>query len=285
MSKEREYLDQGTDVIVSEYLKNICSYPDFLCANKERCKENSPYYGTLENIEKICNGIKTANICTNNVDTCQVSAKSKIPGTDTNVVTTFMNIIIPIKGAFDDQGNQKFLRLPPLSGSKEPGTDEICNSCACIERFAKSPGTGNTDYTAPGQNLCVFSDTLEYYYYPLRIENISQKLTDEPDIVLDGIKIINANIIYSNNSEDLKPDRLYDILIKNGIIHSIAYNFITSQLYKNNIETEKILNLHLSGKKLDSELESKKGVFLKNIVSFYIILIAFIILIIFNLSI
>ena len=97
-------------------------------------------------------------------------------------------------------------------------------------------------------------------------------------------KIINSNIIYSNNNEDLKPDRLHDILVKNGIQPNIAYNFITNQLYKNNTENEKILNLHLSSKKIAEDLEAKKGVFLKNIVSFYIIFIAFIILIIFNLN-
>ena len=282
MPKERTFKDTATTSVVSEYLNDLCGNPDFLCDNRDLCSKNSLYYGNIENIDKICVDMKKALICPNNVDTCLISIKSEIPGTDSNVVTTFMNIIIPIPNSYDTEGNKKFIRLPPLSGSISVGSDDICSSCACVDRFAKSPGSGNTEYTAPGQDTCVYSNNFSSYYYPLDLENIRNKLQDSPAIYINGDKIVNSNIIYTNNNEDIKPDRLYDILYENNINHKAAYNFITNVLYKNNTEYEKILNLHITEKKKLNIDESTTDLFVKNIVSFYIIFITFIILILFN---
>jgi hypothetical protein len=282
-SLQREYVDLATTKAVDDFLQYVCSDKNYLCKNVDKCAKSSNIWGGKDNILKVCENIKKGEKCSKNVDTCLVSARSEIPGASTNVVTTFMNIIIPIPGS-ETNGNKKFLRLPPLSGSIKPGSDDTCSLCACFERFARSrPGEGNTDYTAPGQNTCIFSDNFEYYYYPLDIENIVDNLTESPDIYLGGNKVLNSNIIYSNNNEDLKPDRLYDILIDNGINETVAYDFITKVLYKNNTENEKVLNLHLTNGKLKSQVDKNKNIFLKNIVTFYLIFIAFVILVIFNL--
>ena len=149
----------------------------------------------MDNINKICETNILGNKCENNIDECVVSVKNLITGSRDNVVTTFLNIIVPIKNAVDEYGNQKFIRLPPLSSSKRPGEDEICNSCACIDRFAKSPGDRDTDYTSPGQDQCIFGDNFEYYYYPIEIEHINNKLVGQPDIYVGNYKVLSKNII------------------------------------------------------------------------------------------
>ena len=134
--QRRKFVDQGTTEIVDDYINDLCSKQDFLCTNRKLCSENTSLFGSQENINKICKDIKIANTCTNDVDICIVSATNLLTNTQKSVNTSFLNIIVPIPDALDDLGNQKFLRLPPLSGSKIPGADDLCNSCACFERFA-----------------------------------------------------------------------------------------------------------------------------------------------------
>ena len=88
-----------------------------------------------------------------------------------------------------------------------------------------------------------------------------------------------------NNSEDLTVNNLYDILITNGINNNIAFNFITKKLWPNNIDKELELKLHIKNKKGLLQLESNKQEFKNDLITFYVIFIAFIILIIFNLNI
>ena len=130
MPKSRQFIDQDTIAVKNEYLNNICSDAVFLCNNKNICSENSSFYGKTENIDKICENIKKGNKCENDIDQCVVSVKNSIMDSQNNIVSSFLNIIVPIKNATDEYGNQKFLRLPPLSSSKRPGIDSLCNSSA-----------------------------------------------------------------------------------------------------------------------------------------------------------
>jgi len=285
MSK-RKFVDQGTSAIIDDYINDLCANQDFLCTNRKLCSENTPLYGTLDNINKICKSIKIANTCTNDVDICVVSANNLLTSSQKTVSTTFLNIIVPIPGAFDKNGNKKYLRLPPLSGSKIPGSDDVCSSCACFERFAEAPGQSGDDskYTAPGQNECVFNANFEYYYYPLDIENITNALNEQNDIYLGGSKIDPSNIIFANNNEDLEVGNLYDILIDREIPANTAFSFIVNTLWKNNIDKETQLKLHIKDKKDSELLEIKKLKFSQDVISFYVIFIAFIIMILFNLK-
>ena len=284
----RKYVDQESTEIVNDYINSLCADQNFLCSNRKICSESSTYFGNLSNIDKICNEIKKSNKCTDDIDICVVKADNLLTTSKKDVNTTFMNIIVPITGASDKYGNQMFLRLPPLSGSKIPGEDNLCNSCACFERFSVAPGTSagiDSQYTAPGQGECIFNSNFEYYYYPLDVENITRALNNKSGIMIGNYKVLPDNIIYANNSEDLTVNNLYDILITNGINNNIAFNFITKKLWPNNIDKELELKLHIKNKKGLLQLESNKQEFKNDLITFYVIFIAFIILIIFNLNI
>jgi hypothetical protein len=288
MSSSRRYVDQDTTAILDGYIDELCADQDFLCSNKKLCADNSSRFGTLQNINTTCENIKQAKKCPGiDVDVCLVRADNFITKTQKYANTTFMNIIVPISGAVDNSGNQKFLRLPPLSGSKIPGGTDLCNSCACFERFAVAPGTGaglDSQYTAPGQGECVFPPEFEYYYYPLDIENINNTLKDEPEIFLGNYKVLPENIIYANNNQDLVVENLYDILLRYGISSNTAYNFITRKLWPNDTSKEIQLKLHIKNKQGMLKMEHDNKKFSNDIVSFYVIFIVFIILIIFNLN-
>jgi hypothetical protein len=282
---KRRYLDQETTEIVDDYVNSLCANDSFLCSNRELCSQNSSYFGGLENINKICEDIKKSKICPLDVNVCQVRADNGITNTKKYVNTTFMNIIIPIPSAVDVNGNQKFLRLPPLSGSKIPGSTAICNSCACYERFAVAPGTNSGEeskYTSPGQGQCVYPEEFEYYYYPLDIENIDNTL--KMDMVVGKYTVIPENIIYANNNEDLLIENLYDILVRNGIGSQIAFNFITRKLWPNDIDKEVQLKVHIKNKTGAVKIENEKIKFTNDLITFYVIFIIFVIIIIFNLS-
>jgi len=284
---KRRYLDQETTEIVDDYVNSMCADQNFLCSHKEICAENSSYFGGLANINKICDDIKKSNICPREVDSCLVRVDNFITNTKKYINTTFMNIIVPIPGAVDNNGNTKFLRLPPLSGSKIPGENDICNSCACFERFAIAPGTSSGEdskYTAPGQGECVFPPEFEYYYYPLDIENINNTLKNEPEIMFGNYKVIPENIIYANNNQDLFISNLYDILLKNNINSQTAVDFITKKLWPNNIDKELELKIHIKNKKGTLKLEADKAKFTNELISFYVIFIVFIAFIILNLN-
>ena len=284
MPTTRRFFDQDTTAIKNDYIDNICADPSFLCNNKQICLDNSVFHESIDSINKICENVIKGNTCENEIDECTVIVKNTITDSRDTLITSFLNIIIPIKNAVDEVGNQKFLRLPPLSSSKKPGEDEICNSCACVDRFAKSPGDSDTDYTSPGQDQCIFDNNFEYFYYPIEIEHINNKLIGEPEVYVGNYKVLSKNIIYSNNNEDLSPPNLYDILLDNGINKTIAYNFIEGVLYKNNNAKFKELGVHLINKSETIKSNNKNKVFYKNVISFYIIFIVFILLIIFNVS-
>jgi hypothetical protein len=282
----RKFIDQDTSQIVDDYINDLCSKQDFLCSNRKLCSENTSLFGTLDNIDKICTDIKKANTCINDVDICVVNAKNLITSSQKTINTTFLNIIVPIPNAHDELGNQKFLRLPPLSGSKIPGSNQICNSCACFERFSIAPGQQgeNAKYTAPGQGECVFDDSFEYYYYPLDIENITNTLHDDPEIYLGGSRVLSKNIIFANNNEDLQSGNLYNILINNGINAPTAYSFITKKLWPENNDKKTELKLHIKNKTENELLNNDKLKFQKNMITIYVIFIIFIILVLFNLK-
>ena len=280
----RKFIDNDTSEIVDKYIDEICSDPVFLCNNVELCGNNTSIYANTKNVQNICANIKEASICENDVKECIVLAENSFDESQKYVSTSFINIIIPIKNALDDQGNQKFIRLPPLSGSKKKNSNEICNVCACMDRFARSPGSGFNDYTSPGQNACIYADGFEYYYYPLYVEEIKNKLKDAPIIKVGAkYKVINTNIIHINTEEDLSSCNLYNILIKNGISKNVILNFINNILYKDDKQSSKELNLCLLNKVDNEKLKSIENKTFKNLSFFYLIFIAFLIIVLINL--
>jgi len=245
MNNTRSFMEIDTQEQVSKYIDQICSDPVFLCKNKELCGTNTSIYTGIKNVEDICTDINNANKCDNDIQECVVLALNTFEGSQKYVNTSFVNIIIPIPNAIDKFGNNKFLRLPALSSSKKPNSMEICSICACMNRFATSPGAGENSYTGPGQNECIYLDSFEYYYYPIYIENIQEKLKNAPVVTLGKYKIINSNIISTYSEEDLSAINLYKILIKNSITDSVAINFIKNVLYKGNQAINKELQLYL----------------------------------------
>ena len=281
------FVNNDTAEQVKRYIDEICTNPNFLCNNKELCGTSTTIYTNKQNVETICNNMEAAKVCEGDFKECVISTKNTFDETNSSITTSFVNIIIPITGAFDDSGNQKFLRLPALSSSKNPKSQDICSICACMNRFSTSPGSGSvineSSYTSPGQNICIYPDFIEHYYYPLSIENITLKLKDTPPVKLGKYIVINSNIIYAHSEEQLSVSSLYDLLVKNGITKNIAISFITGTLYKNNEAKSKELNLYISLKGKSQEKLVKNGMFYQNITFFYIILLIFIVLLIINL--
>ena len=120
----RKFIDIDTYDSVDNYINEICSNPEFLCQSDEHkkvCGENASFYTGLENVKNICEDIKQANVCENDIKECVVLAND--PLDNKYVSTSFSNIIIPIKNAFDADGNQKFIRLPALSTSKKKNSN------------------------------------------------------------------------------------------------------------------------------------------------------------------
>jgi hypothetical protein len=244
----RSFVNIDNQEEISKYIDEICADPVFLCKNREICGNNTTIYMGTENVNEICKSIDEANICENDFKECVVLANNLLGGGQKYISTSFVNIIIPIPKALDDNGNNKFLRLPALSSSKKPNSMEICSICACMNRFATSPGAGENSFTSPGQNTCVYMDTFEYFYYPVQMETINKKLKDPPEIKFGSYLVINSNIITANTEEDLSVINLYNLLIKNGISTGLTTNFITNVLYKNNRDSSKELQLYLLNK-------------------------------------
>jgi hypothetical protein len=163
---------------------------------------------------------------------------------------------------------------------KKPKSNDICNICACMNRFSTSPGAsasvGEKSYTSPGQNTCIYPDFIEHYYYPVSVQNLNNKLVDKPPIKLGKYNIINENIIAARFEEDLAVTNLYDLLIENGISSQITKDFILNVLYKNDEPKAKQLELYLVNKKQTDKRDIKNGAFYKNITFFYGIIIALI---------
>jgi len=284
--QNRTLLNNDTAEEIDKYIDEICSDPVFLCQNKELCGNNTSIYSNLDNVNKICNDIKKANTCEHDFKTCVVSVKNTTGGdSDKQITTGFENIIIPIPNAFDYNGNNKFLRLPPLSAYKKPDSREICSICECMNRFATSPGASTNISTSPGQNQCVYVDKFEYFYYPLAIENINSKLGNTPPVKLGKYNIINSNIIYAHTEEELLVSNLYDLLVSNGISSFASIDFINNVLYKNDKERSKELQRHIKRKeeKSSNVAAVKTGFFYENISFFYILLVVFIVLLVLNL--
>jgi hypothetical protein len=286
----RNFLNNDTAEQIDRYLDEICSNPDFLCKNKENkelCGKNTSIYSNVANVDKICTDLKKANQCEDDVKECVVTTPNLLDDARGLITTSFSNIIIPIPDATDELGNQKFLRLPALSGSKKPNSQDICNLCACMNRFATAPGSltniGEASYTAPGQNICIYPTFVEHYYYPLSIENINSKLKDVPPITLGKYRILNKNIIFAQSEEQLLVPNLYDLLMKHSIPEIVTKKFILNTLFKNNRDKSKELQNYLDLKKQINIKQINKGFFYENITFFYILLVLFIFLLLINL--
>jgi hypothetical protein len=269
----RKFIDIDTLETVDKYIDEICSDPDFLCKNNENiemCGKNTTIYSNVDNVKNICEEIKQANVCENDIKECIVLANNYTFEDSRQFVTTsFSNIIIPITKAFDNDGNQKFIRLPSLSSTKKKNSNEICSVCACMDRFAKSPGAGAKDgYTSPRQNTCTYDDDFEYYYYPLYVDQIRDGIKNTPSVLVGPngkYTVLNKNIIHIKTESDLNSVNLYNILVKNGIANGVAKNFINN-LYKNNEQSLKELELYLLGKdKAGNKSTFGKSVFGKSV--------------------
>ena len=245
----RSFVDIDTADQVDKYIDEICSDPVFLCNNKQMCGKNTSIYTGVKNVNIICDDISKANECENDFQECVVLANNTFGETQKYISTSFINIIIPIPNAFDLNGNNKFIRLPALSSSKKPNSMEICSVCACMNRFATSPGAGVNEFTSPGQNQCTYLDSFEYYYYPVYIQNINEKLPDAPSVIIGKYTIINSNIIPIYTEDDLSPINLYNILTtRGGIQPMLALKFIINVLYRGNSGSIKELQLYVINK-------------------------------------
>jgi hypothetical protein len=287
MATEKKFITNDSRDQVSRYIDEICSDPGFLCSNRDLCGSSTTIYTSPDNVNKICNDIKTSNVCEDDFSECLVNVPNMLDDSHEMVSTSFVNIIIPILGAFDQNANQKFLRLPSLSASKKPKSEDICHVCACMNRFATSPGASNTigeaSYTSPGQNTCIYPEFIENYYYPIEVENINSKLKERaPPVKLGKYTIINSNIIYAHSEEELIVQNLYDLLVKNGISESISKRFIIEVLYRHDVNKSKELDLYISEKSDIDQKSIKQGKFYQHISFFYISLIIFIAILIFK---
>jgi hypothetical protein len=283
MNTTTEFINNDTTAQINKYIDTICSNPSFLCKNRELCGTSTTIYTSVDNVNNICENIKKASKCDNDFKECLVSVKNTFDDAEQLVATSFVNIILPIPNAIDEFGNQKFLRLPALSGHKKEKSDEICSICSCISRFAKSPGDSDNGVTSPGQNECIYEKTFEYYYYPINIEFITTKLKDTPEIKLGKYKIVNTNIIYAHSEEDLIVSTLYSLLLKNNISEFNTKNFILNVLYKDDKSKEKELDLYLINKKEQLNMSKNKFVFI-NDTSFFYILFVFMIILLYRLK-
>ena len=281
MTTSGKFITNDTQEEITRYIDEICSDPTFLCANKKLCGTSTTIYTSTKNVDNICNNIVESNICENDFSECLVNTSNLFDESQSKVSTSFVNIIIPILGAFDEKANQKFLRLPSLSASKKPKSEDICNICACMNRFSSSPGSSKAvnenSYTSPGQNTCIYPDSIEHYYYPIDIQNINTKLeSTAPPIKLGKYNIVNSNIIYAHSEEQLLVPNLYDLLIKNGVSSEISKRFILKILYGNDESKAKDLELYLSRKAQKNVKKIEFGSFYQNITFFYVVFISFI---------
>jgi len=248
----RKFIDIDTLETVDDYIDEICADPEFLCRNdqhREMCANNTSIYASLDNVNNICENIKQSNVCENDITECVVLANNSFENSQKFVSTSFSNIIIPIPKAFDRDGNQKFIRLPSLSSTSKKNSNEICSVCACMDRFARSPGSGFNDYTSPGQNKCVFGENFEYYYYPIYVQQIRDRVKDSPPVVVGGKIVINTNIIHVSTENDLLITKLYEILVKNGISEQVSNDFLTKVLYRDSPQSLKDFKVYLLDKK------------------------------------
>ena len=260
------FLETDTFEITAKYRDEICEDPKFLCysdVNKQFCGKNTTIYNSVQNVEEICKDLEEANICENDIKECIVLVDNSFSESSQKFASSsFENVIIPIPKAIDRDGNQKFLRLPKLMGRKKPNSNEICNICACMDRFARSPGSGFNDYTPPGQNTCVFGEDFKYYYYPISIQNLrnDKNLNQLPPVMLDGNNVKHENILVAKTEDDLSAVKLYNLLTSDGISETLTLNFIMNVLYKNDKQVAKDLSAYLEKQSTKSGSKSRFGV-------------------------
>ena len=269
------FIVNETSEQVNKYINDICADPSFLCSNKDLCGSNSTMYANPDTVNKICKDMKEAEKCETQFSECMVSTINTFDDDKNNISTSFVNIILPIADAFDENANQKFLRLPALSGSKKPKSQDICNICACMNRFSTSPGSSavinESSYTSPGQNTCMYPDFIEHYYYPISVQQVNTKLQNAPPVIIGKYTVLNQNIIFAHTEEYLLVTNLYDLLINNGISEPTAKKFILNQLHKNDEAKSKQLSIYIANKKNQNVKFIKNGIFYKNITFFYVI--------------
>jgi hypothetical protein len=270
----RNLINNDTSEEIDNYIDDICSDPTFLCKNRELCGTSTSIYTSVQNVNDICEKIEKSNECEYDVKECVVLANNSFDQSKQYISTSFINIIIPIKDALDEKGNQKFLRLPALSGTKNKNSNDICNICECMNRFATSPGASGNTSTSPGQNTCVYLEQFEYYYYPIYIENINSKLKDAPPTKIKNYTVLNKNIIYANTEEDLLITNLYELLTENEISEHLTLNFI-KMLYGTDVYKIKQLEYYIASKKKENKIQEKKTKFYTNITFYYIIFVIF----------
>jgi hypothetical protein len=239
------FIENDTAEQVGKYIDDICSDPAFLCKNRELCGKQTSIYYNVQNVNNICSEMEKANECDNDFKECVVQVMNYFGESQKYISTSFVNVIVPIPNVLDNEGNNKFIRLPALSSSKKPESQEVCSVCACMNRFATSPGAGNNEYTSPGQDTCVYLETFEYYYYPLYVERVNKKLKDAPAITLGKYRILNSNIISIESEEGLGAISLYKLLTKNGISPKLTRDFITKTLYRGNKAVDKEIEIYL----------------------------------------
>jgi hypothetical protein len=241
------FIQNQTIEQINKYIDDICADPVFLCSNIEYCGTKTSIYSGIDNVKQICNDITKANQCENDIQQCVVLAENLFESSQKYIATSFENIIIPIPKVIDNDGNNIFIRLPELKPSKKANSQEICSVCACMNRFAISPGTGkNADAsTSPGQNECIYPDKFEYYYYPTYIKEVNSKIKNPPAIILNSYRILDSNIIELKSENDLQANNLYNILLSAGISNSLVKQFITNILYKGNNDVLNQLNLSI----------------------------------------
>ena len=280
MAEKKLFINNDTQEQVSQYLDNICNDPDFLCKNKKLCGTSTTIYPNIEFVDKTCNDIKQSNKCENDFKECLISTTNYLDESKKTISTSFVNIIIPIPNEVDDDGNNKFLRLPALSSSKNKNSQDICDICECMNRFATSPGANNNSDTSPGQNQCIYPSFFEHFYYPTSIENINNILPNTPPVVLGKYKIINSNIIAASSEEALNVGNLYELLLKNKVSQKNAINFINILIPTKVKELNTfILNNKSSFVSMNNNSLKFKSNFYNNITIYYIVFIIFIILI------
>ena len=262
------FTDTDTAENVQRFIDDLCNNPEFLCSNKDVCV-TSKLQGNLEQINTTCKNYANANVCENkDIKECLVQASSD----STIISTSFVNIIIPIKNEFDKNGNQKFLRLPALSSSKNPSSTAICNSCSCVSRFAKS---GLSNWTSPGANVCEYNTkAFETLLYEVDLENLHSKLKNAPPAKVGKYNVLSSNIIHVPSEEDLEICNLYNLLIENGIMEYSAV-----QLIKTLYESDPTVTKQIEKCIQQNALKNKgNGAFYQNISFFYTTFAIFLVL-------
>lgn len=285
MTESPNFITNESREQIKRYIDSICADTTYLCKNKENkelCATNSIHYSSLDAVNKTCDDVEKGKECESNFDECKVTTKNFFDEDGNDITTSFVNIIIPIPSAFDKDANQKFLRLPPLSSSKKPKSRDLCNVCACMNRFSTSPGAsasvGINSYTSPGQDICIYPDFIEHYYYPVSIEQLNNKISTQ-SVKINKLNVLNKNIISAYSEDDLHVTNLYDLLIQNDIPPQITTDFILKVLYKNDDSKQKELELHLISKQKNNFNNIKNGAFYKNMSFFYGVTVSFIFLI------